>query len=374
MPEILFDITNTAAATAALIAAWGIFVHARQFGGETCLLRRFAAATFTVLAAERAAVFSAVRPQGVEVGASLPLVLTSIVFILITMGGTAAMGRRRHCRNFSLWVLMLMMPCVFLLANALMTASGNYHPLFSWGELAAFRDTKPIVYYGRAVCVAILSMFWLLAAGMLTEAYIYHRKTRTLRLAAEDAEQRDGKVKISIMWALLTAAALLPLCLPYLAPHIVYNVLLITALTITVQSYRRHVRYISARNDGRIASQQIARRVPVLLTMESGGKTDWGVTVQQNPFFANNSTLYDVAQALGVDTAALSEYILQNSANFLAWMSDQRLRHCADQITSTGRKLSEIALSCGYNDLPNFTRAFKRQFGVSPREYRKQNS
>jgi len=50
----------------------------------------------------------------------------------------------------------------------------------------------------------------------------------------------------------------------------------------------------------------------------------------------------------------------------------RRRRHCASELLHSDRKISEIAESCGYNDLPTFTRAFKRQFGMAPSEYRKQ--
>lgn len=67
-------------------------------------------------------------------------------------------------------------------------------------------------------------------------------------------------------------------------------------------------------------------------------------------------------------------YVQQQDMNFMAWVSDQRLRYCAEQITATNRKINEIAASCGYNDLPNFTRAFKQRFGMSPSKYRKHES
>ena len=113
----------------------------------------------------------------------------------------------------------------------------------------------------------------------------------------------------------------------------------------------------------------------MLLAMEQGGSTELATSVEQNPFFAGNPTLDDVAQALGVTNTDLSDYVLQQDKNnFMAWVCDQRLRYCAEQIATTNRKISEIAISTGYNDLPTFTRAFKRRFGISPSEYRKENA
>jgi two-component system response regulator YesN len=81
--------------------------------------------------------------------------------------------------------------------------------------------------------------------------------------------------------------------------------------------------------------------------------------------------LDDVAQALGVRSTDVSEYVQKQGINFMAWVSDQRLRRSAELITTTDRKIAEIATALGYNDLPTFTRAFKRQFGMAPSEYRR---
>ena len=89
------------------------------------------------------------------------------------------------------------------------------------------------------------------------------------------------------------------------------------------------------------------------------------------PLLQWQSLLDDVAQALGVRSADVSEYVQKQGVNFMAWVSNYRLRRSAELIVGTDRKINEIAISCGYNDLPTFTRAFKRQFGVTPSEYRK---
>lgn len=47
-----------------------------------------------------------------------------------------------------------------------------------------------------------------------------------------------------------------------------------------------------------------------------------------------------------------------------------RLRESAALLRSTDRKVVDVALSCGFNDLSNFNHAFRAEFGVSPRVYR----
>jgi AraC family transcriptional regulator len=47
-----------------------------------------------------------------------------------------------------------------------------------------------------------------------------------------------------------------------------------------------------------------------------------------------------------------------------------RLRHAARALASSRRSVTEIALECGFNDLSNFARAFRRAAGNSPSAFR----
>ena len=51
-----------------------------------------------------------------------------------------------------------------------------------------------------------------------------------------------------------------------------------------------------------------------------------------------------------------------------------RLRESAASLRASERKVAEIALDCGFNDLSNFNQAFRAEFGVSPRAYRAAHS
>ena len=329
------------------------------------------AAVFTILALQRLSLMTIIRPEGIEVYATQPIGVLSVAFIILMMGGTSIMSRHYH-RNFALWVLMLFIPFTFLLTNTLMMLSGFYRPLFRWDELIDFRRMTPVVFYGRVLFVTLLLLFWTLAAGMLVEAYTHDRHVRAGRPLTEDAECHTGEVRFVFGWAALIIMSLVSLCFPSLVPHTVLNLIIIGALVLTAFAYRRLVRYLRARDNGRLAPVLITRRVPLLLSMEQGGATPWGTTITQNPFFNGNPMLDDVAQALGVRSADVSEYVQKQGINFMAWVSDQRLRRSAELIIGTDRKIIEIATTCGYNDLPTFTRAFKRQFGMSPSEYRRQ--
>jgi AraC-like DNA-binding protein len=49
----------------------------------------------------------------------------------------------------------------------------------------------------------------------------------------------------------------------------------------------------------------------------------------------------------------------------------QRLRNAALRLATDTEKIVNIALDCGFGDLSNFNRAFRAEFGVSPRAYRR---
>jgi AraC-like DNA-binding protein len=47
-----------------------------------------------------------------------------------------------------------------------------------------------------------------------------------------------------------------------------------------------------------------------------------------------------------------------------------RLREAAHRLTSEAARVLDIALDCGFGDVSNFNRAFRAEFGCSPRTYR----
>jgi AraC family transcriptional regulator len=52
------------------------------------------------------------------------------------------------------------------------------------------------------------------------------------------------------------------------------------------------------------------------------------------------------------------------------WLLRARLRNAAEQLATTSRPVTNVALDVGFADLSNFTRSFHAEFGASPRQYR----
>ena len=48
-----------------------------------------------------------------------------------------------------------------------------------------------------------------------------------------------------------------------------------------------------------------------------------------------------------------------------------RLREAASRLADETDKVLDIALACGFGDVSNFNRAFRTEFGVSPRQFRR---
>jgi AraC-like DNA-binding protein len=52
------------------------------------------------------------------------------------------------------------------------------------------------------------------------------------------------------------------------------------------------------------------------------------------------------------------------------WLLRARLREAAEKLAGTHAPVTQIALDVGFEDLSNFTRSFRAEFGASPRQFR----
>jgi AraC-like DNA-binding protein len=80
-----------------------------------------------------------------------------------------------------------------------------------------------------------------------------------------------------------------------------------------------------------------------------------------------------VAAALGVAARSLHRLFAAEGTSFMRWVIEQRLEACRRDLADPlqlGRSVSDIALGRGFSDLAHFSRAFRRRFGLPPREFR----
>ncbi|HZP71734.1 MAG TPA: helix-turn-helix domain-containing protein [Pseudolabrys sp.] len=82
---------------------------------------------------------------------------------------------------------------------------------------------------------------------------------------------------------------------------------------------------------------------------------------------------HDVAAHLGISVRTLHLRFKALEKTFGRWVLESRLAACSKALRDPHQKLrgiSEIAYSCGFNDLSHFNKAFRAYFGMTPGEWR----
>jgi AraC-like DNA-binding protein len=81
-----------------------------------------------------------------------------------------------------------------------------------------------------------------------------------------------------------------------------------------------------------------------------------------------------IARACGISTRYLHELFRDAQTTLGGWIREQRLQACREDLgdPASNRSVAEIAYRWGFSGQAQFSRAFKSQFGLPPREYREQ--
>jgi AraC-like DNA-binding protein len=82
-------------------------------------------------------------------------------------------------------------------------------------------------------------------------------------------------------------------------------------------------------------------------------------------------TLEDVADTLHVSTRTLKRRLQEEGRNFRALVDHVLCERATQMLQEEGLSVSEVAYRLGYNDVSNFSRAFRRWTGQSPSDFRK---
>jgi len=87
--------------------------------------------------------------------------------------------------------------------------------------------------------------------------------------------------------------------------------------------------------------------------------------------YRDDLRLPELASLAGMSPSAFSRFFkLHTSRNLSEYIIDIRLGYAARQLVDTAKSVSEISFLCGFNNLSNFNRIFKKKKGCSPTEFR----
>jgi AraC family transcriptional regulator, positive regulator of tynA and feaB len=81
----------------------------------------------------------------------------------------------------------------------------------------------------------------------------------------------------------------------------------------------------------------------------------------------------EIASALDLSVRHVHRLFSRQGSTVADWIRAQRLRHCRSDLADPrlgDKSITEIAFFWGFNDSAHFSRAFKQQFGISPRGFR----
>lgn len=87
-----------------------------------------------------------------------------------------------------------------------------------------------------------------------------------------------------------------------------------------------------------------------------------------------NLNLDVVSEAVNVHPVTLSKMFKQQMGiNFVRYLTRKRMQYASELLLGTNKKVNEISEDVGYADHAYFRGLFKKEFGYSPSEFRKQN-
>lgn len=81
--------------------------------------------------------------------------------------------------------------------------------------------------------------------------------------------------------------------------------------------------------------------------------------------------LDELAQLVAMTPSSFSRFFKQRTGvNISDYITDCRLGHAMRRLVDTTESVSEICFGCGFNNISNFNRIFKRKKGITPKEFR----
>ncbi|MCU0375284.1 MAG: AraC family transcriptional regulator [Chitinophagaceae bacterium] len=92
-----------------------------------------------------------------------------------------------------------------------------------------------------------------------------------------------------------------------------------------------------------------------------------------NENFQKPISLSDVAKLAGMTEVSFSRFFkARTGINFVDSLTEIRLGHASRMLIDTTHSIAEIAYNCGFNNISNFNRIFKRKKNTTPKDFREE--
>jgi len=95
------------------------------------------------------------------------------------------------------------------------------------------------------------------------------------------------------------------------------------------------------------------------------------VMIYLNNNFDKNVTLAEAAKIASMTEVAFSRFFkTRTGKTFIETVNEIRLGHASRLLIETTQSVTEVAYKCGFNNMSNFNRVFRRKKGCTPKEFR----
>lgn len=94
-----------------------------------------------------------------------------------------------------------------------------------------------------------------------------------------------------------------------------------------------------------------------------------------NQNFKKNITLNEVSKLVSMTEVSFSRFFkTRTGITFMDSLLELRLGHASRLLIDTTQSVAEVAYNCGFNNISNFNRLFKKKKGCTPKEFRESYS
>lgn len=90
-----------------------------------------------------------------------------------------------------------------------------------------------------------------------------------------------------------------------------------------------------------------------------------------NKNFEKNVSLSEISKLASMSEVAFSRFFkMRTGKTFIDTLNEVRLGHASRMLIETTQSVNEIAYKCGFNNMSNFNRIFKKKKNCTPKEFR----